>query len=137
MEKSVQKAVQPVQKPVQPVQQPEKAVEKPEKVQKQAEPVRQESLQEKPVQPVLEAEAKEKLQEESIPEPQSHSEPAQIPKKSRLSALAEKLCGIPDFFQKALGDISGCRPAVEASGGEISETFSFPVGTESEAFSLY
>ena len=100
VEKSVQKAVQPVQKPVQPVQQPEKAVEKPEKVQKQTEPVRQESLQEKPVQPVLEAEAKEKLQEESIPEPQSHSEPAQIPKKSRLSALAEKLCGIPDFFRK-------------------------------------
>ena len=41
------------------------------------------------------------------------------------------------FFQKALGDISGRRPAVEASGGETSETFSFPVGTESEAFSLY
>ena len=89
-----------VQKPVQPVEQPEKAVEKPEKVQKQAEPVRQESLQEKPVQPVLEAEAKEKLQEESIPEPQSHSEPAQILKKSRLSALAEKLRGLPDFFRK-------------------------------------
>lgn len=52
------------------------------------------------MQPVLEAEAKEKLQEESIPEPQSHSEPAQIPKKSRLSALAEKLRGIPDFFRK-------------------------------------
>ena len=89
------------QKPVKkPVQQPEKAVEKPEKVQKQTEPVRQESLQEKPVQPALEAEVKEKLQEESIPEPQSHSEPAQIPKKSRLSALAEKLRGIPDFFRK-------------------------------------
>ena len=97
VEKSVQKAVQPVQKPV---QQPEKAVETPEKVQKQTESVRQESLQEKPVQPALEAEAKEKLQEESIPEPQSHSEPAQIPKKSRLSALAEKLRGIPDFFRK-------------------------------------
>ena len=97
VEKSVQKSVQPVQKPV---QQPEKAVEKPEKVQKQTEPVRQESLQEKPVQPVLETETKEKLQEESIPEPQSHSEPAQIPKKSRLSALAEKLRGIPDFFRK-------------------------------------
>ena len=97
VEKSIQKSVQPVQKPV---QQPEKAVEKPEKAQKQAEPVRQESLQEKPVQPVLEAEAKEKLQEESIPEPQSHSEPAQIPKKSRLSALAEKLRGILDFFRK-------------------------------------
>ena len=97
VEKSVQKAVQPVQKPV---QQPEKAVETPEKVQKQTESVRLESLQEKPVQPALEAEAKEKLQEESIPEPQSHSEPAQIPKKSRLSALAEKLRGIPDFFRK-------------------------------------
>ena len=48
----------------------------------------------------MEAEAKEKLQEESIPEPQSHSEPAQILKKSRLSALAEKLRGIPDFFRK-------------------------------------
>lgn len=91
-----------VQKSVQPVQQPEKAVEKLEKVQKQTETesVRQESLQEKPVQPVLEAKAKEKLQEESIPESQSHSEPAQIPKKSRLSALAEKLRGIPDFFRK-------------------------------------
>ena len=89
-----------VQKSVQPVQQPEKAVEKLEKVQKQTEPVRQENLQEKPVQPALEAEVKEKLQEESILEPQSHSEPAQIPKKSRLSALAEKLCGIPDFFRK-------------------------------------
>lgn len=102
VEKSVQKSVQPVQKPVQPVQQPEKAVEKLEKVQKQTETesVRQESLQEKPVQPVLEAKAKEKLQEESIPESQSHSEPAQIPKKSRLSALAEKLRGIPDFFRK-------------------------------------
>ena len=100
VEKSVQKSVQPVQKPVQPVQQPEKAVEKPEKVQKQTEPVRQENLQEKPVQPALEAEVKEKLQEESIPELQSHSEPAQIPKKSRLSALAEKLRGIPDFFRK-------------------------------------
>ena len=97
VEKSVQKAVQPVQKPV---QQPEKAVEKLEKVQKQTEPVRQESLQEKPVQPVLEAEVKEKPHEESILEPQSHSEPAQIPKKSRLSALAEKLRGIPDFFRK-------------------------------------
>ena len=52
------------------------------------------------MQPALEAEAKEKLQEESIPEPQSHSEPTQIPKKSRLSALAEKLRGIPDFFRK-------------------------------------
>ncbi len=89
-----------VQKSVQPVQQPEKAVEKLEKVQKQTEPVRQENLQEKPVQPALEAEVKEKLQEESILEPQSHSEPAQIPKKSRLSALAEKLRGIPDFFRK-------------------------------------
>ena len=93
VEKSVQKSVQPAQKP-------EKAAEKPEKVQEQAEPVRQESLQEKPVQPVLEAEAKPQPQEESIPEKQFHPEPEQIPKKSRLSALAEKLRGIPDFFRK-------------------------------------
>ena len=97
VEKSVQKAVQPVQKPV---QQPEKAVEKPEKVQKQTESVRQESLQEKPVQTCFGGRSQGKAQEESIPEPQSHSEPAQIPKKSRLSALAEKLRGIPDFFRK-------------------------------------
>ena len=69
-------------------------------MQEQAEPVRQESLQEKPVQPVLEAEAKPQPQEESIPEKQFHPEPEQIPKKSRLSALAEKLRGIPDFFRK-------------------------------------
>lgn len=93
VEKSVQKSVRPVQKP-------EKAAEKPEKVQEQEEPVRQESLQEKPVQPVLEAEAKPQLQEESIPEKQFHPEPEQIPKKSRLSALAENLRGIPDFFRK-------------------------------------
>ncbi|RGY01570.1 DUF2953 domain-containing protein [Blautia sp. OF03-15BH] len=89
-----------VQKPVQPVEQPEKAVEKPEKVQKQEEQVRRESLQKKPVQPVLETETKEKPQEESIPEVQSHPGPEQIPKKSRLSALAEKLRGIPNFFRK-------------------------------------